>query len=262
MVVLVATGCAQAESLGVVSSDAGGTHDTKFGTDTSSSDDTFTPPDDTGSTIDTGTTADASCTVPTGKKCGTFPQCGCPGKNCDVTKADGTTGCVTAGTVGLHEKCTAIGQCQAGMSCTYGVCNPFCATDSDCTDAKCKTVQNIPAGSTTPVDIPDFDVCFANCDPMNPSAACGSKGGCLFVDGTDTTCSAAGTAIGAGTCGGSLGGFNCAPGYVCVTTSGSTTSDCKKWCRIGFDATDCSSGVCGALTSAPTRGGTEYGVCN
>ncbi len=250
--------CAEGEGAPALAGKDGGA-DVRI--DTSPVVDTGTPPpdttvEDTGSPDDTAvadTKADVACTVPTGKTCTTFPQCGCPTRNCDVIKADGTTGCITAGTLGLHDKCSSFDRCKAGFACAYGICQTFCGSDSDCTGALCKTLQTIPSGSTTPVDIPGDDVCFEKCDPRSPSAVCGG-GGCLFVDGSNTICHAAGTATGLGVC--KSAPFVCTPGFICVNTG-----DCKQWCRIGFPG-DCPGGAtCGPLTSSPHLSGVEYGVC-
>ena len=256
---MVLAACAQADgpSGSVGTHDGGigdGPHaDVKPGTDTGTppGEDTAPPAEDSGAgTKDTpgGTdSADAStCTIPAGKKCGTYPQCGCPGKNCDVTKVDGTRACVAAGPKNLHDKCSALGECAAGLSCIAGNCLPFCDSSGGCKGA-CTTIQ----GGTPSADIPDYMVCFEDCDPVKPAAVCGS-GNCQFNGTSQTVCTSAGT--GAAGCS-TTTPFSCAAGYVCLTTNA-----CAKWCRVGFP-TDCAGGTCGPLTSKPTIGGVEYGVC-
>lgn len=210
-------------------------------------------PVDTGK-ADTGPT-DAACAPPSGVVCTTFPQCGCPSQACDVTGTDGKTACVPAGTRGRHQRCTDYGQCARGFSCVYDVCMPFCGATSDCSAAVCRNVQYVDPVSKLTKDIPGFRVCMAQCDPINPTTACGSSTTCLFTSSTATTCAAAATSTTAGTC--AADPFACAPGYVCVGTG-----DCKRWCRIGFTG-DCPTGkTCGKLTTAPTIGTIEYGVCS
>lgn len=235
------------------------------GGDTTAGDDTGVPPlDDTGVVgVDTGPT---TCTPPAGKVCGTLPQCGCTGgKNCDVTKVDGTTSCVAGGTISKNGKCTKIGECAVGFSCVAGLCLPFCNSASDCSGSgspRCQAVMYTPTGSTTSKPIPGFNVCEQQCDPVSPSSVCGSGVGCALVSSTgDTTCLAAGSATGPGACTSDV--FACAPGYTCVPAAApSTGSDCLKWCRIGFPS-DCSGAypTCYGFTDHPKIGGTEYGVC-
>lgn len=213
-----------------------------------------TPVEDTGSPPkDTGTPA---CTPTSGKVCDTFPQCGCgTGENCNVSTTAGDTKCVPAGIKGVHEKCTGTGECDKGLQCVADLCVPFCKTASDCpmSGARCKTMQ---AGSTTPVDVPGFDVCLAQCDPLNPAAACGSGTTCYFPYEDDTTqCAAAGASKSVGGCASDV--FACAPGYICIDPG-----DCYKWCRVGVSS-DCTGtgGTCTGFTTPVMRGGTEYGVC-
>jgi hypothetical protein len=219
--------------------------------------DTGTTPKDTGSTTtDTGVAPmdTSTCTPPSGMVCGTSPQCGCmSGQNCDVTDVSGKTACVMAGARGIHEKCSDFGQCQKGLTCVYDVCMPFCAAGTDCVStSQCKPVQYVEAGATK--DIPGMKVCMAQCDPLNPSKLCGASTTCLFSSPTATTCAAAGLSTTAGSC--ATDAFTCAPGYICVNTG-----DCKRWCRIGFTG-DCPGGkVCGKLSTSPTIGTIEYGVC-
>jgi hypothetical protein len=260
--------CAQADPPGGTI----GTHD--GGTDTSHADvkpgtDTEVPGDDTaggddtrvgtdsGGGKDTGGGSDTStCTIPTGKVCETWPQCGCPaGKNCDVTKVDGTRACTTAGGKKLHDKCTGYNQCDPGMSCIAGNCLQLCNKTGDCPSGAC---VNITSG-TPPSNIPGYLVCFEDCDPISPSSTCGA-GACNFDASNDTVCTTAGTGTGAGGCS-STTPFSCAPGYVCITTS-TSTNECAKWCRVGVSS-DCTGGtLCSSLTTPPTKGGVEYGVCN
>lgn len=220
--------------------------------------DTGTPPRDSGedSGVDTLVpTMDTACTPPSGAVCSTVPQCGCAtGTNCDVTDVSGKTSCVMAGSKGIHEKCTDFGQCQKGFTCVYNVCMPFCAGPSEGCTAKsqCKPVQYVESGAAK--DIPGMRVCMAQCDPLSPTKACGASTTCLFSSPTATTCAAAGLSTTAGSC--ASDPFTCAPAYVCVNTG-----DCKRWCRIGF-AGDCPGGkTCGKLSTSPTLGTIEYGVC-
>lgn len=222
--------------------------------------------EDTGTTIgkDTGTTVgkdtgSAGCTPTSGKTCDTFPQCGCAaGENCNVATTAGATKCYPAGTKGTHERCSGTGQCDKGLQCVSDLCVPLCKTDSDCpmSGALCKTAQYTPTGGGSPADVPGFDICLAQCDPINPGAACGAGSTCYFPYTDDTTqCAAAGSSKSAGGCASDV--FACAPGYICIDPG-----DCYKWCRVGV-STDCTGtgGTCTGFVTPQMRGGIEYGVC-
>jgi hypothetical protein len=204
---------------------------------------------------------ESSCTPADGATCTVFPQCGCSAtQNCNVTSSSGATSCVAAGSDVLHESCSGPGECQKGMQCVAGLCVPFCATDADCTNPGspvCKTVQEIPAGGTTPMDVPGLKVCLAQCDVQNPSAVCGPNTSCFFPYASDetTACASAGTSTFKSGC--ATNPFACAPGYVCTNKT-----DCFKWCRIGAMPSDCVVGyTCTAFTPAIKKGTVEYGVC-
>ncbi len=223
-------------------------------------DDTATPPPDTSPDAPDTTAPDASsCTPPSGVACTTIPQCGCPsGTNCDVTSTTGKTSCVAAGSKGLHQPCSALGQCAKGLSCVFDVCVPFCATAADCAasspSSECRPVRYDDGGVVT--DIPGFRVCQAQCDPMNPTKACGASATCIFVDSAvgKTACAAAASGTTAGSC--AAEPFSCMPGYTCVGTG-----DCMRFCRVGFSG-DCPGGkACLSFTDHPKIGAIEYGVC-
>ena len=263
LLALSLSACATADAPGSLSHDGGGTDahfDVKPGTDTGElpGDDTAVPDEDSGSgKTDTkggtdtggGGTDTSTCTIPTGKVCGTDPQCGCPGKNCDITKVDGTRACVAAGPKKLHGACSAIGDCGAGLSCIAGNCLPFCDSSAGDCSGTCTNIQ----GGTPASPIPGYTVCFETCDPVSPSAVCGG-GNCQLDGAGGTVCTAAGSATGAGGCSTSTP-WACAAGYVCLTSNA-----CAKWCRVGFPG-DCSTGTCGSLSPPAMVGSTEYGVC-
>lgn len=254
--------CATADGPGSTLHDGGGTDahfDVKPGTDTGElpGDDTAPPDEDSGtgktdtkSGTDTGGggTDTSTCTIPSGKVCGTDPQCGCAGKNCDVTKTDGTRACVAAGSKALHDKCAAIGDCGAGLSCIAGNCLPFCDSSKGDCSGTCTNIQD-----STGASIPGYTVCFESCDLVSPSSTCGA-GNCQPDGSGGTVCTAAGTSTGAAGCSSSTP-FSCAAGYICLTSNA-----CAKWCRVGFPG-DCSTGTCGSLSPAVMVGSTEYGVC-
>jgi hypothetical protein len=210
-------------------------------------DDTSIPGDDTS----TGSCTPASGS---GSTCGTFPQCGCAsGENCDVKTTAGMAACTPAGSVGVNDACSDFGQCVKGTSCVGGLCRPFCGGDGDCTSpgpGACKPVQDSSGAS-----IPGFQVCLTTCDPLNPSAACGSQGCTLDGEGS-SACVGAGSATGTGAC--SSDPNACAPGYVCLSSG-----DCLHWCRVGGSSSDCSGtgGTCQSFSTPVYKGSVEYGVC-
>jgi hypothetical protein len=218
------------------------------------------PIEDTGTVLPDSAPADTkpdtACSVTSGAACALYPQCGCTGAmNCDVPPAnfgDGKAACVAAGMKTTHQKCTTTGECAKGLTCYYDVCMPFCAVTGDCTGARCNPVLYVDG--TVVKSVPDMRVCMAECDPLNPSKACGASTTCLFPTATATTCAAAGLSTTATSC--ASNPFACAPGYVCVGSG-----DCKRWCRIGL-AGDCPGGkACNKISTAPTIGTIEYGVC-
>ena len=220
-----------------------------------SSDAAIDAPRDTGVMVDTA--LEETCVPADGATCTVFPQCGCTSsQNCNVTSATGATSCVAAGTDGLHETCTAGGDCQRGMQCVAGLCVPFCATDADCPmpGARCKTAQEAAPGGTS-MEVPGLKICLAQCDVQAPAAVCGPNTTCFFpFPGDDTTeCAAAGTSTVKGGC--TSNRYACAPGYYC-----SNGIDCFKWCRVGMS--DCFAGqTCTSLTPKAMKGTVEYGVC-
>ncbi len=224
--------------------------------------DSAVPGDDTGTVVpgdDTGTTpgdGGGGCTVPTGKVCTMVPQCGCSAsQNCDVTKTDGTTACVAAGSAPIMEPCDAIGQCQKGSSCIGGLCKKQCNTEADCPSGNiCDQVMYTPTGSTTSQPVVGFKVCQVDsCDVLSPAAKCGSAN-CVLVEDGSSFCIPSGTGVGIGGCS-EADPLTCAQGYICVNGN-----ECLKWCRVGFS--DCSLGeTCGGFTTPHFVGGVEYGVC-
>lgn len=255
---LLLIGCAEGELPSILASDGGTKKDTSGTTgEATPGDDTEVPGDDTKPASDTS--MPGTCSPPSGSTCQVFPQCGCTGsQNCNVTTTAGKMTCVASGSAGLHETCTATGECKVGFQCIANVCVPFCNSDSDCTipgSPRCKNAQYLPTGGTTPMDVPNLKICLAQCDVLNPTTVCGAKKTCFFPYSDDTTeCAAAGTSTVKGGC--TSNSYACAPGYVCVNTG-----DCFKWCRIGFPS-DCPTGrTCTGFMTAITKGGTEYGVC-
>jgi hypothetical protein len=215
-----------------------------------------TDPDTGAPPTDTGSGGGGGCTVTSGKTCDLFPQCGCAaGENCNVSTTAGATKCFPAGSAGTHQKCTGTGQCDKGLQCLGGACQPLCQVDSDCpiSGSTCRQVQTTNTAGTL-VDVPGLRACAAPCEPTSPAAGCGASNCAILTDG-NTQCIGAGSGKTKGAC--TSDPVACAPGYACLDPG-----DCLKWCRVGF-ASDCvgTGGTCATFTTPVIKGGTEYGVC-
>lgn len=223
----------------------------------------------TDSGVDAGGTAGdaSSCTSPSGKgPCDTIPQCGCTsGQNCDVTGTDGTTACVSAGTVSPWYGCSGVGQCQTGYTCVVGVCHPFCEdATSTCpgTDATCSQAT---IGSTA---VPGYFVCSRTCSPVDPSLddavfdPCGPGLGCYPSMTHDSDCLGPTTASGTQgvDCADLSGNADltlCAPGYFCDVTS----LTCLKFCLMSSSYCPVNTS-CSNFTPVLYAGSESIGYCS
>lgn len=225
------------------------------------------------------------CAHPAGSSCGVAPECGCSGgTSCTITDdTSGATSCIQPGSTPNYSVCTGsgAGQCQAGSTCVDGVCEPYCATGTDCSGGyrACEQVQNSSGAS-----IPGFLTCSQYCDPTSPQstaapyAGCGPTVSCLPATNGITACLAPTTASGTdgAPCGDSL--FNpknpvqsdCAPGYGCVNVGiGGLLNvfECERFCHVGHDE-DCASlnsdaGTysCTSFNPSLYAGPVEIGAC-
>lgn len=211
---------------------------------------------------------DAGCTAPVSGPCNAFPQCGCEdGQSCRVTGTAGETSCSANGATPAQHGCTTSTDCTAGYACVSGSCKPFCATDDDCGGDHKSCMQIGKANTTTP--IPNYKVCSAQCDLVDPAATCGAGSTCVTRGSTtaqSTDClGGAGNLEGEGTC--SKDRRTCAPGYICVLLPDFWFGDyenCSKWCRIGSAYKNDCKGTGGSCTrfDQPTKiDGVEYGFC-
>jgi hypothetical protein len=195
--------------------------------------------------------------------CGVTPQCGCaPTHTCDVVDSKGTARCVTAGRAPMGQPCTATAGCALGLTCIGGTCHAFCNDPGKaCTAAKtglCTQIKN-----SADQAIPNLAICRVACAPEDPTS-CGGKTnagvGVCIVDGSGgTDCQSGGERTESQTCGPNE---ECGPGLVCTTrTVGSTTtSTCKRWCRVGQN--DCGAGkTCGGFSPEVKVGTLAYGAC-
>lgn len=218
-----------------------------------------------GGTGGSGGAGGGPCTAPVSGPCDDFPQCGCAaGQNCIVTGANGETSCDLSGSTPPYHACTKDTDCGIGYTCVGSSCKPFCAADADCggNHKTCEQVGYDPGdGGTEP--IPQYKICTAQCDLLDPSTVCGSGAGCWLTSdtGPGTDCvGGAGTTTGATAC--SSNPSTCAPGYLCVSFNGS--EECAKWCRVGSAyKSDCPVGKsCASFSTPPKIDGVEYGACH
>lgn len=210
--------------------------------------------------------AEAGCVVPDASVCSVFPQCGCTNQTCAIIDSIGTTECVAIGDVPLYRNCTtSVGDCGLGAQCIGGMCKPYCQTDKDCAGPNRACTQITDTGDGAGKPVPGLKVCSSGCDPIDPAAACGPNGTCLPVSKMKAQLipdclSVKGNGMGPGACANNV--FNCAAGYICLT-SGPHTGDCSKFCRMKGHPEDCPMPlVCEVFLPALIYGGIEYGSCN
>jgi len=190
--------------------------------------------------------------------CGVAAQCGCaPTHTCDVADGSGATRCVTAGTAPMGHPCTATAGCALGLTCLFGTCHAFCDANKACPQPGAGACVQLETPTNTP--IPNLAVCRVACELHDP-ASCGGKtnagiGVCYVDDEGSTDCQEGGPRTENQTCSETQA---CGPGLVCTTSSSSST--CKRWCRVGQN--DCGSGrTCTGFSTEVKVGGVVYGAC-
>jgi hypothetical protein len=192
--------------------------------------------------------------------CGLDPQCDCPSlETCDLDGGEGTL-CVTAGSAQAGHGCTTTASCATGLTCSNGVCRPYCALTSDGGSCNAKLAEGgacVPLSDTDAGPLAKYGTCSFRCELQDPNA-CGATGdlygGCIFdgVGGTDCI------GVGIANIGDTCNYINdCKPGLVCAG------SQCAQWCRVSHSPSDCGDGeACQAFAPpVPTAYGVEYGYC-
>jgi hypothetical protein len=213
--------------------------------------------------------ASAPCkTLGTNGKCGIDPQCGCAAnETCDVTASSGAVSCVTGGSATLGRPCTQTGDCVAGLTCLYGACRPYCTNArSQCTGAGTELCVEELDNNNKP--IANMNTCTITCDPLMPSAVCGTNT-CMWFDtlyapAKVSDCNYPGTQGLNQGCPNS--DYDCAPGLAChQAPKHNNNYECEKWCHFSpAVAGECGSGysckdVFGA--AAPVFNGVHEGLC-
>ena len=192
-------------------------------------------------------------------ECGVAEQCGCaPTHTCDVVDSKGTVRCITAGTAPMGHPCTATAGCALGLTCIFGTCHAFC-------DDPTKACSQPGAGACAQIEtstgtaVPNLAVCRVACALHDPKS-CGGKtnagiGVCYVDDEGGTDCQEGGPRTENQTCSATQA---CGPGLVCTTSS--TSSTCKRWCRVG--QSDCGAGkTCTGFSTEVKVGDVVYGAC-
>jgi hypothetical protein len=205
-----------------------------------------------------GPTSPADCKLGPNDVCSPSPQCGCsPTQTCDIVNTKGTTACVTAGNAPMGKPCTATAGCALGLTCLFGTCHAFCDAKGTCSQpgaGACLQVQTEDGA-----DVPNLRVCQVACELQDPNS-CGGKTnagvGACYSDGKGgTDCQEGGTHAENEKCSQE---DKCGPGLVCVNTSSS--SSCKRWCRLGHN--DCGgTAKCAGFSNEVKVGNVVYGAC-
>ena len=237
---------------------AGSTGDPEEAPPAPTSNATPVKPTKTSGDAGTGAIDDGCERVSPDDECGVAAQCGCaPTHTCDVADGTGRTRCVTAGTAPMGHPCTATAGCALGLTCIFGTCHAFCDEKMACSEPGAGVCTQIETSSGTA--IPNLAICRVACDLHDPTS-CGGKtnagiGVCYVDDQGNTDCQEGGRRTENQTCSATQA---CGPGLVCTTSSSSST--CKRWCRVGQN--DCGSGkTCTGFSTEVKVGGVVYGAC-
>lgn len=223
-----------------------------------------TPPGDGGRDasppVDAGQDSGPTCaTTPPSNACGLTAQCGCAqNQTCAITSAGtGAVSCVSAGSTPSGNPCTTQSQCGRGLTCVFGACRPYCATENQACPGAAGTFCFAPEdqnGNTSP----NLKVCTIACDPRTPATACGANACQWYPTERVSDCREAGPGAQYAACDYD---FDCRAGYACGDHP-FYGLECERWCRIGQN--DCGAGeacydVYGA--NAPVSGGVKLGLC-
>jgi hypothetical protein len=199
----------------------------------------------------------------------TSPQCGCAsGQECTISAAMRV--CQIAGTSVQGQACVGQDQCAAGLLCVgggaTGVCDMFCATDSDCSSLGGICGLTLSDGTPTGT-IPNATLCSGNCNPTNAGSCPVPGTGCQVGQEPTgqmrwlTYCGSAGTRGSNKTC---TSSSDCLPGYGCL--NGGTSSDvCLQYCDAS-DPSACGGQLCSPLQDTTTNmpivvNGIALGAC-
>jgi hypothetical protein len=196
--------------------------------------------------------------------CDLYPQCGCQsGQKCTLDPA-AERACLTAGSTSAGGHCTAETDCAVGTIClplsdTEGQCLSYCDPATGCSGGAGSYCVELQSNGTP---IPGALVCTIDCNPADPSLACGSGFGCeIYEDSTTqdlfTDCHGnVGAAQEGEPCDNTAEQY-CAPELLCNSNDGL----CYRWCVNNSDCIGGGSCDTAAFTNPLIIGSTQYGVC-
>jgi hypothetical protein len=216
---------------------------------------------DTSAAISVGDSAFGSCTpecLGDGEQvCNLNNQCGCaPDKSCDAALSGEQVvrQCRSVGTAPLYGPCTQPNDCGRSTQCIDDLCQPICASDSDCerysrcTSNHFANMPDEPAGAT----------CQRPCDPGDPQRVHGMYGACppgtacdVASDGASYCRQASMRGVAGASC---TVNSDCAAGFTC-TSLGS----CVQLCR---NDAECQVGTCNAFSTSQFATNIEWGFCS
>ncbi len=204
---------------------------------------------------------DAACTLSPNAGCGS-------GSVCDIDMnalMTGGTTCRPSGTGKETQADCVRDECAGGYTCytaskqTVASCVAFCSVDSNCTapGGFCVLELTYENASDQSEPVPGVKLCSQNCDPIS-ATGCPMSWGCeIDLDATSghyfTACTPVGLRTDPMSC---TADSDCAVGLACVGATNQMM--CKPRC-IWHSPTACTT--CTQLTTHPTIGGVEYGIC-
>jgi hypothetical protein len=207
------------------------------------------------------------CVTPPGAGvCTVGPQCGCSSSQNCVRIGSAPEECAANGGVGATGNCLSPKDCQHGLTCANGICEPVCTSfQSVCAQPNYVCLNQVYVQNGQSIEL-GYGACEAHCNPVFPAQAdsshapCAAQQTCALLGNGSTACqNTAGSSGQYVPCTTSL---DCLPGYDCVT-GGAHPNQCLHMCRIGF--ADCQQGVCTAYASPIYDSNGSYnqqiGVC-
>jgi hypothetical protein len=206
------------------------------------------------------------CAPPPGNGlCDVYPECGCSASQNCVRVNGGAEACVANGNVSELGVCTDSTNCAHGLACSDLVCDPTCATQSNCL-ANFLCVQEERPEDGGAVEL-GYGACAPHCNPVQPftadsaHVACGSGERCdpYFDAQGYTKCEGSSGTLGQGeSC---TSDTACAAGFDCTAPTGQSNT-CRHFCRYDYAPSDCAAGLtCAAFTTAQYDGTVQIGVC-